>query len=238
MPYGRPRRHAGPRPGRARPATPSKSPSREAARNASTTSRCRARSASGAASAPWTRRRARLASCRAASGRAAHDRRDLLERHGEQVVQHEREPLGRRERVQHDQQRQPDRVGQHRLVLRAGASGGRGRLGISTERLLAPRLAARAACPGRSGRRPWSASRRGCRPRSVSARLSRSQASWTASSASLGEPSIRYATARRCGRCASNRCASPVSSATTPSSRRPRCSDGSRPANMTGRTEV
>ena len=40
---------------------------------------------------------------------------------------------------------------------------------------------------------------------SVSARLRRSQASCTASSASLSEPSIRYATARRWGRCSSKR---------------------------------
>jgi hypothetical protein len=52
----------------------------------------------------------------------------------------------------------------------------------------------------------------------VSARLSRSHASWTASSASAGEPSIRYATARRCGRCASNRPASQVWSSTVTSS--------------------
>ena len=38
----------------------------------------------------------------------------------------------------------------------------------------------------------------------VSERLRRSQASWTASSASLNEPSIRYATPRRCGRLSSN----------------------------------
>jgi hypothetical protein len=45
-----------------------KSPSREAARNASTTARCRPRSAPGPDGArPWTRRRARLASCRAAA---------------------------------------------------------------------------------------------------------------------------------------------------------------------------
>jgi hypothetical protein len=42
----------------------------------------------------------------------------------------------------------------------------------------------------------------------VSVRPSRSQASWTASSASAVEPSIRKATARRCGRLASNRSAS------------------------------
>jgi hypothetical protein len=38
----------------------------------------------------------------------------------------------------------------------------------------------------------------------ASLRLSRSQVSWTASSASLAEPSIRYATARRWPRRASN----------------------------------
>jgi hypothetical protein len=32
-------------------------------------------------------------------------------------VQHEREPLGRGERLEHDQQRQPDRVREQRLVL-------------------------------------------------------------------------------------------------------------------------
>ena len=53
-------------------------------------------------------------------------------------------------------------------------------------------------------RRPSSASRRGSRPRSCRTRLRRSHASWTASSASLSEPSIRYATDRRWTRCASN----------------------------------
>ena len=72
--------------------------------------------------APCTRRRARLASCRAAAGDALDHRRDLLERHGEHVVQHERQPLGRRQRLQHHQQRQPDRVGQQRLVLRVDPS--------------------------------------------------------------------------------------------------------------------
>jgi hypothetical protein len=46
---------------------------------------------------------------------------DLLERYGEHVVQHEREPFGRRERLQHHQQRQPDRVGEHRLLLGVAA---------------------------------------------------------------------------------------------------------------------
>jgi hypothetical protein len=46
----------------------SKSPPREAARKASTTSRWRLRSVPGIAGEPWTRRRARLASCLAAAG--------------------------------------------------------------------------------------------------------------------------------------------------------------------------
>ena len=54
-------------------------------------------------------------------GRAVDDRGDLGERHREHVVQHERQSLGRGQRVQHDQQRQPDRVGEQRLVLGIGA---------------------------------------------------------------------------------------------------------------------
>ena len=42
----------------------------------------------------------------------------------------------------------------------------------------------------------------------VSARLTRSQPSCTASSASLSEPSMRYATARRWRRCSSKRATS------------------------------
>ena len=49
--------------------------------------------------------------------RPLDDRRDLVERHGEHVVQHERQPLGRRQGVQHHEQRHSHRVGQHRLVL-------------------------------------------------------------------------------------------------------------------------
>ena len=48
--------------------SPSKSPSRAAARNASTARRWTARSASGSGASARTRRRARLASCRAAAG--------------------------------------------------------------------------------------------------------------------------------------------------------------------------
>ena len=72
--------------------------------------------------------------------RAAHDEGDLVERHGEHVVQHERQPLGRGERLQHHQQRQPHRVGQHGLLF--GVDTVRvadDRVGhVHVERLLAP----------------------------------------------------------------------------------------------------
>jgi hypothetical protein len=52
------------------------------------------------------------------AGGAAYDRRDLVEGHGEHVVQHERDPLGGCQGVQHHQQRQADPLGQQRLLLR------------------------------------------------------------------------------------------------------------------------
>ena len=52
--------------------------------------------------------------------RAVDHRRDLVEWHREHVVQHEREPFGRAERVEHDLQRDPDGVRQQRLVLGVG----------------------------------------------------------------------------------------------------------------------
>jgi len=52
-------------------------------------------SASCTGTAPRTRRRARLAIIFAASGEPAEHARDLIERHREHVVQHEREALGR-----------------------------------------------------------------------------------------------------------------------------------------------
>lgn len=44
-----------------------------------------------------------------------------VEGEGEHVVQHEGEPLGGAQMFEHDQQRQPDRVGEQRLLLRVGA---------------------------------------------------------------------------------------------------------------------
>ena len=71
-------------------------------------------------------------------GRAPEHVRHLGERHGEQVVQDEREPLGRGERVEHDKQGQADRVREHRLVLRIAERGGR----------TGPRRPGRGAGPG------------------------------------------------------------------------------------------
>ena len=42
--------------------------------------------------------------------RPLEDLRDLVERYSEHVVQHEGEPLGGRQRLQHDKQRNSDRV--------------------------------------------------------------------------------------------------------------------------------
>jgi hypothetical protein len=52
--------------------------------------------------------------------RLPDDRRDVLERYGEHVVQHERQPLGRRQRLQYDEQRKADRIRLHRFELRIG----------------------------------------------------------------------------------------------------------------------
>ena len=69
----------------------SKSPARAAARNASTTRRWTARSASGLGAPSRTLRRARLASWRAAAGVLPDDVGDLVERDREHVVEHERQ---------------------------------------------------------------------------------------------------------------------------------------------------
>ena len=79
---------------------------------------------------PWTRRRARLASILAAFGERPRDGGDLVEEHGEHVVEYERQPLGRCEGVQDDQERQPDPLGQEGLVLWVGpVLGAIGRVG-------------------------------------------------------------------------------------------------------------
>ena len=50
-------------------------------------------------------------------GRPAHDVGDLVERHREHVVQHERNPLSGCKQVEHDEQRGPDGVSRERLML-------------------------------------------------------------------------------------------------------------------------
>ena len=70
---------------------------------------------------------------------AADDRGDLVEGHGEHVVQHEGEPLGRRQRVEHDEQREADRVGQQRLVLGVDRRVRGSRSGRARARPAAPR---------------------------------------------------------------------------------------------------
>ena len=56
--------------------------------------------------------------------RALNDRRDLVKRHVEHVVQNVCQSLGWTERLEHDQQREPDRVGEQRLVLGVRTLGG------------------------------------------------------------------------------------------------------------------
>ena len=65
-----------------------------------------------------TRRRARLASCRAAAGERPAIGAISSKAHVEHVVQHEREPLRRRKCLEHHKQRETDRVGQEGRLLR------------------------------------------------------------------------------------------------------------------------
>jgi len=125
--------------------------------------------------------------------RAVDHRRDLLEGHGEHVVQHEREPFGWAERVEHDLQRDPDRGCEQRLVF--GIGPGRGvvddRSGRKRSNGCSPRVR-RDRSMFRQIRETTVVSHRSrvsiC---STSVRASRSHVSCTASSASLTEPRIR-----------------------------------------------
>ncbi len=53
-------------------------------------------------------------------GRTVQDGADLVERHRKHVVQHVRQPLGRGQRLEDDEQGEPDGIGQHGLMLRVG----------------------------------------------------------------------------------------------------------------------
>jgi hypothetical protein len=117
--------------------------------------------------------------------------RDLLEGQVEQVVRHEGEPLGRGERIEHHEQSQADRVGENRLIGRVGTSlltngsgmcmpaGSSGRAARERSRLRQTRATTVVSHP------PGFCTSSGPEP------LRRSQASWSASSASAWEPSIR-----------------------------------------------
>ena len=71
---------------------------------------------------------------------AVDDRRDLVERHAEDVVEHEGEPLGRLERVEHDEKREADRIGEHRFGLGFPLTASDDRIGQThVQRILASR---------------------------------------------------------------------------------------------------
>jgi hypothetical protein len=114
----------------------SKSPPRDAARKAITTSRVPGRIGI------WIRAHALYPAPAPAAQLAAHNRTDLIEGHREYVVQHDGEPFGRRQCVEDDEQRRPDGIGQHGLLFGSiGHFACHGRLGfLSLNRLLAPRL--------------------------------------------------------------------------------------------------
>ena len=90
-------------------------------KKASTTERWRERSASGSrTSAPQTRRRARLASCRAAAGERPTIGAISSKGRSNMSCSTNAEPLGRGHGVEHDEEGETDRVGQQRLLARAG----------------------------------------------------------------------------------------------------------------------
>ena len=120
------------------------------------------------------------------------DRRDLLERHPEHVVQDEGEPLRRRQRVEHDEQREADRVGEQRLVLGAVRRQRDDRLRqLRADEVLATRAAGAQQVEADAGddrRQPAAHVLDLARLRAVA---DGTTTSCTASSASLSEPSIR-----------------------------------------------
>ena len=55
--------------------------------------------------------------------RSAEDAGDLVERHREDVVQDEGEPLGRRQRFEHDEKRKTDGIREHDIAFRVVVGG-------------------------------------------------------------------------------------------------------------------
>ena len=146
--------------------SPSRSPPRAAVRNASTTSRWRALSVSDGArraAHPPPRAARELLCC---GRRPSDDGTDLRERYGEQVVQDERQPFGRRQRVEHDEQRHPNRVREHGFTLGIRTFSTCDTVGSVSRACRSPvrnAISASEACPGTRVRRRSSASRRGFR---------------------------------------------------------------------------
>ena len=149
-------------------------------------------SASGTVFSARTRRRARLASWRVASGERSTIGAISSNGTANMSCSTNASRSAGAERLEHHQQREPDRVGQQRLVLGVGPVGAvDDRLGHArAERLL--RRVSRERSMFRETRPTTVVSQP---PRfstvAASVRFSRSHASWTASSASLSEPSIR-----------------------------------------------
>ena len=125
-------------------------------------------------------------------GGATDDRRDVVERHREQVVQHEGETLGRRQPLEHDVQGALDRVGELGLELRVALA--RAVDGGVVRDVLGELDASRRLVRDRSMSRHTRLTTVVSQPPRLlmpSVRCSRSQVSWTASSASWVFPSIR-----------------------------------------------
>jgi hypothetical protein len=159
----------------------------------------------------------RLLSAHAAAGAARelprsfrgppHDRSDLFERHGENVMQDERDPFCGSERLEDDEQREANRVTADRILCSGSTSsssapGSGNCTPAGSSRRLRDRRMSRHTRPTTVVNHPLRFS-----TPLVRVRLSRNQASWTASSASLSDPSMRYATALRRARSSSNRSA-------------------------------
>ena len=162
------RRRAAPRPGRAARAAPrSRRPARRRGRR-STTSRWRARSASGRRAAPLHPPPGAAGQLPGRGRGAADDGRDLVERHGEQVVQHEGQPLGGASVSSTTSSARPTESASTRLVL--GVGSGRRPADVRSsqrvvQRVLAPGRARAQHVQADAARRPWSATRRGSPPR-------------------------------------------------------------------------
>jgi hypothetical protein len=125
-------------------------------------------------------------------GRAAEHRGDLAEGNVEHVVQHERDPLGRGQRLEDHEQREPDGVGEQRLLLRRRPV----RRAEHRVRHARPDRVSGRAARARSAFRQTRVTMVVSQPprlttSSAPAALNLTHASCTASSASSSEPSIR-----------------------------------------------